>query len=211
MGAQVEATLALLRDHIEGEGGPLGEALLPASEPAGPASFAALVARGPRAKGSEAEYAMVVESILEGYLLHHGHGRILDPTDPDLRLLAGDYLYAFGLARLTRLGDLEAVEELADLISLCARAHAAAGGPEDGEPPWKLTGALWALATLAIGGGSWVEHLLVKRQARDEGTGASQEVLDVVRDRARLLGLDRELGLALIGFDRVAGGEFSRT
>ena len=32
-------------------------------------------------------------------------------ADPDLRLLAGDYLYALGLERLAGLGDLPAVRE----------------------------------------------------------------------------------------------------
>ena len=46
--------------------------------------------------------------------------------DADLRLLAGDALYAEGLARLAASGDTEAVSELADLISLCAWAESAA-------------------------------------------------------------------------------------
>ena len=44
--------------------------------------------------------------------------------DDDLRLLAGDALYALGLARLAEAGDLEAVAELSDLISLTAQAQA---------------------------------------------------------------------------------------
>ena len=59
--------------------------------------------------------------------------------DADLRLLAGDALYALGLSRLAEAGDLEAVAELADLISLSAlrrRPRAAPGerrGPVGGE------------------------------------------------------------------------------
>ena len=52
--------------------------------------------------------------------------------DDDLRLLAGDALYALGLSRLAQTGDLDAVAELADLISDCARAHAE-GRPEQAE------------------------------------------------------------------------------
>ena len=52
--------------------------------------------------------------------------------DDDLRLLAGDALYALGLSRLADSGDLAAVAELADLISLTARAQAE-GRPEDAE------------------------------------------------------------------------------
>ena len=59
--------------------------------------------------------------------------------DDDLRLLAGDALYALGLTRLAETGDLEAVAELADLISLCAQAQAEsrprARGQHFGRPP----------------------------------------------------------------------------
>ncbi len=55
---------------------------------------------------------LLFEAIREGYLLHYGDPRLLDGADPDLRLLAGDYLYAVGLERLAALGDLEAVREL---------------------------------------------------------------------------------------------------
>ena len=52
--------------------------------------------------------------------------------DADLRLLAGDALYALGLSRWPTRGDLEAVAELSDLISLTARAQAE-GRPEHAE------------------------------------------------------------------------------
>ena len=64
--------------------------------------------------------------ILEGSLLHYGAPRVVRAEDPDLALLLGDQLYALGLSRLAALGDLEAVAELADLISLLAQARAAA-------------------------------------------------------------------------------------
>ena len=50
--------------------------------------------------------------------------------DEDLRLLAGDTLYAIGLARLAEAGDLDAVAALADLISACAQAESE-GRPTD--------------------------------------------------------------------------------
>ena len=56
--------------------------------------------------------------------------------DDDLRLLAGDALYALGLSRLAEAGDLEAVAELSDLISRSAQAHAE-GRPEDAEALWR--------------------------------------------------------------------------
>ena len=71
-----------------------------------------------------ADYSLIVEAIREGYELHYGSPRVLAPDDPDLALLAGDRLYAFGLARLAELGDVGAVRILADVISDSARAHA---------------------------------------------------------------------------------------
>jgi hypothetical protein len=69
------------------------------------------------------EYALVIEFVREGYLLHYGESRLLAGHDPDLALLAGDYLYALGIERLAALGDTEAVHVLADLISTCAQLH----------------------------------------------------------------------------------------
>lgn len=66
----------------------------------------------------------VLEAVYEGYLMHYGVPRAFEGMDADLRLLAGDALYALGLARLAERGDLDAVVELSDLITLTARAHA---------------------------------------------------------------------------------------
>lgn len=70
------------------------------------------------------EYALVIEAVREGYLLHYEQPRLLADPDPDLALLAGDYLYALGLDRLAALGDTRAVAILSDLISECARLQA---------------------------------------------------------------------------------------
>lgn len=70
------------------------------------------------------EYALVVEAVREGYLLHYEQPRLLAGHDSDLALLAGDYLYALGLDRLAILGDTGAVTVLSDLISECARLQA---------------------------------------------------------------------------------------
>ena len=88
------------------------------------ARYGAVAAGGARAAGRREDYALLVEAIHEGYLLHYGVRARRAPDDPDLALLAGDRLYALGLARLAELGDLEAVGELADVISLAAQAHA---------------------------------------------------------------------------------------
>src|SRR5271166_3163536 len=68
-----------------------------ASDPRGPAATAAA---GPRAAGRREEYELLVEAIYEGYLLHYGVPRVLRAAEADLGLLAGDRLYAVGLARL---------------------------------------------------------------------------------------------------------------
>ena len=82
-----------------------------------------------------AERAFVLEAVYEGYLMHYGEPRLFGGMDADLRLLAGDSLYALGLARLADAGDLEAVSELSDLISLSARAQAD-GRPDRAEVLW---------------------------------------------------------------------------
>ncbi|MEX0973437.1 MAG: hypothetical protein WDZ46_09315 [Solirubrobacterales bacterium] len=69
------------------------------------------------------EYASIVESVREGYLLHYEESRLLSGHDEDLGLLAGDYLYALGIERLAAMGDTEAVLVLADLISSSAQLH----------------------------------------------------------------------------------------
>lgn len=80
----------------------------------------------------EPNLGFVLEAVWEGYLVHYGRPRLFPSgvhdgatIDPDLRLLAGDALYALGLERLAESGDLAAVGVLADLISSTARAEAA--------------------------------------------------------------------------------------
>lgn len=72
----------------------------------------------------DADRRFVLEAVYEGYLLHYGSPRMFEAMDDDLRLLAGDALYALGLSRLAEAGDLPAVAELSSLISDSARAHA---------------------------------------------------------------------------------------
>ena len=76
------------------------------------------------------ERLFVLEAVYEGYLLHYGESRLFGGMDPDLRLLAGDALYALGLARLAESGDLPAVAELSDLISRSAQAQSEGRGDE---------------------------------------------------------------------------------
>ena len=81
------------------------------------------------------ERRFVLEAVREGYLMHYGEPRAYAGMEEDLRLLAGDALYALGLSRLAEAGDLEAVAELSDLISGSAQAHAE-GRPEAAEALW---------------------------------------------------------------------------
>jgi hypothetical protein len=99
---------------------------------------------GPPRFGAElGERAFVLEAIYEGYLLHYGRPRLFDGMDGDLSLLAGDALYALGLARLAERGDLPAVEELSDLITRSAQAHAEGRGAE-AEALWDRSADLLA-------------------------------------------------------------------
>lgn len=82
----------------------------------GPGRFAGAV--------TDPDRLFTIEAVYEGYLLHYGEPRVFAGMDPDLRLLAGDALYALGLSRVAERGDLEAVAELSDLIAASARAHA---------------------------------------------------------------------------------------
>ena len=93
-------------------------------------------------RGTGGTREWVLESVREGYLLHYGEPRELPGIDDDLKLLGGDTLYALGLARLAAEGDLEAVSELADLISACAQAES------EGRP----TADLWEAAATSLRG-----------------------------------------------------------
>jgi hypothetical protein len=84
---------------------------------------------------ADERFALGIESIYEGYLLHYGRPRLFSPADRDAAILLGDYLYAHGLVRITALGDVDAVERLAELLSRCAHLRAQA---EDGD------GEAWA-------------------------------------------------------------------
>jgi hypothetical protein len=186
--------------HFISEEEVLRDSIREAAAPSFGLAFGALAAAGERASTKAREYELVVESVLEGYLLHYARGRVVDPSDPDLRLLCGDYLYAFGLSRLARLGDLEAVGELADLISLCAQVHATP--VEEASPSPRRTGGLWSIAALAIASGPWPEHEDAKRAARDGDPEAGENAHRVATDRARKVGVEPQLKRALIAFER---------
>lgn len=90
-----------------------------------------------------ARFALGLETIYEGYLVHYGRPRLFAPADGDLALLLGDYLYAHGLVRIAATGDLNAVATLAELISTCAHLRAEQA---DGD------GEAWIDAVRRLGG-----------------------------------------------------------
>ncbi|MFL5919202.1 MAG: hypothetical protein ACJ74X_10805 [Gaiellaceae bacterium] len=93
---------------------------------------------------AEERYALGIETIYEGYLLHYGTSRLFAPEDGDAALLLGDYLYAHGLVRIEQAGTVEAVNDLAELIALCAYLRVE-GIPGDG--------ALWSATATSLGQG----------------------------------------------------------
>lgn len=159
-----------------------------------------LVAAGPRAAEARSEYLLLVEAIREGYLMHYGTPRLLEGADEDLRLLAGDYLYALGLERLAARGDLEAVRELADLISLSAQVHTENGlGPDSG-----ATRALWLAASVAVACGPTPNHERAKEALRRGDPDSARLLLEGAADSALQAGIGDALERAAesIGFDR---------
>lgn len=168
-----------------------------AAEATAPAALGELAAAGPRTAADPAAYAFVVEAVREGYLLHYGEPRVVAGADEDLRLLAGDYLYALGLERLAALGDLPAVGALSDLISLSAQLNAEAPGPA---PP-RAAEALWmaTVAALAAGDDSGLEE--AKHALRAGNPGAERATADAAIAIASAAGLADVLARAAIGID----------
>lgn len=139
--AAVPEALRTLAARLRAEDTPISPHVV---DPAGPPQLGALAAAGPRAAADPPTYALVVEAVHEGYLLHYGEPRLLAGHDADLALLAGDYLYALGLERLAVLGDVRAVAILSELIARCAQLHT------EGEPG--AIPELWKAAAREIGG-----------------------------------------------------------
>jgi hypothetical protein len=177
-----------------------GEALAPALGAApGEDTLGRLVAACGAGRQDAEERALIVESVFEGYLLHYGTARVIDTEDRDLRLLAGDYMYALGLSRLARLGDLDAVGALADLISESARYHAMGWADGDGGD---ALAALWVLTALAVGGGRWPEYEQAQA-AVGEGRAEADSLREGVMRRASEAGVALEAQHALIAFPDV--------
>jgi hypothetical protein len=135
----------------------------------------------------ENRYALGIETIYEGYLLHYGKPRLFAPDDEDTALLLGDYLYAHGLVRVEEVGSVEAVSDLAELIALCAYLRAEQIGGD---------GAVWAATAAALGRGELEDGRSrlrldndaspLERLARaSAGDAAVEQALDTHRGRLR--------------------------
>ena len=109
----------------------------------------------------EPRFALGIETIYEGYLLHYGRPRLFGPADADTALLLGDYLYAHGLVRVAATGSIEAVHDLAELISLCAQARAEGRGGE---------AVAWAATAALLGQGALTD---ARADLRDRGDAAA--------------------------------------
>jgi hypothetical protein len=116
---------------------------------------------------AEERWALGLETIYEGYLLHYGRPRLFAPADADTALLLGDYLYAHGLVRISEHEEVAAVADLAELISLCAQLRADGTGGD---------GVAWAATAALLGTG----------QLED-----ARAALRIEGDRAPLAGLAR--------------------
>jgi hypothetical protein len=159
-----------------------------------------LAAAGPRAADAPGEYSLLVESVREGYLLHYGEPRVVVGADADLALLAGDYLYALGLERLAALGDLEAIRELSDLISLSAQLHDARADAADAVGP---ANALWLASATAVASGATPEHEQGKSALREGRGGGPLALWQAALGTAERSGLVDRLDRAAesVGFE----------
>ena len=143
-----------------------GEALLPSHERELVAVFSPLL--------SDARFAVGLETIYEGYLLHYGRPRLFAAGDDRNALLLGDYLYAHGLVRVAEQQDVDVVADLAELISRCSQLRAD-GGVGDGEA--------WAASAALVGRGP----LNGDREPAALASAAREAVGDEAVDRALAL------------------------
>jgi hypothetical protein len=132
-----------------------GEALLPEEQREQQPVFSRLC---------EPRFALGLETIYEGYLVHYGRPRLFAPSDGDTALLLGDYLYAHGLVRVAAEEDAGAVAELAELISLVSHLRAEGGG-DDG-PTWAATASRLGRRSDAHGGPEALENALAAHRLR---------------------------------------------
>jgi hypothetical protein len=107
----------------------------------------------------EERFAVGLESIYEGYLLHYGRSRLFAPADRDTAVLLGDYLYAHGLVRIAAHGEVDVVADLAELLSVCAQLRAEGRSGD---------GAAWAATVACLGGGEVLEAARARLRDDDD-------------------------------------------
>jgi hypothetical protein len=113
--------------------------------------------------------------------VHYGKPRLFAPVDGDTALLLGDYLYAHGLVRIASFGDVDAVADLSELISLCSQLRAE---DADGDGP------LWAATAGLLGAGSKLDD--ARSALRLRGDAAALEAL--ARETSGDAAVERALG-----------------
>jgi hypothetical protein len=133
------------------------------------------------------ELGLGVETIYEGYLVHYGRPRLFAPADEDTGILLGDYLYAHGLVRIAETGNVAAVSDLAELISLCTQARADGGNGD---------GAAWAATSALLGRGQLVD---ARDALRSHGRA------DLLETAARAAAGDEPVDRALAAHARLVG------
>ncbi|MBA3332475.1 MAG: hypothetical protein H0U30_00655 [Actinobacteria bacterium] len=98
------------------------------------------------------QLSLGLETIYEGYLVHYGRPRLFRSASADTALLLGDYLYAHGLVRVAATGNVAAVLDLSELISVCTQVRAESRHGD---------AAAWAATAARLGAG----HLEAARDA----------------------------------------------
>jgi hypothetical protein len=164
-----------IADEATAESALWGQALRPGVERELEPVFSAL---------GEERFALGLETIYEGYLMHYGRPRLFAPADHDNTLLLGDYLYAHGLVRVAAHREVDAVSDLAELISLCAQLRA---GELEGD------GAAWAASAALLGRG-----VLAPAREALRMRGDAEALLALAREAAGEEAVDRALAAHLV-------------
>ena len=114
--------------------------------------------RSSRRLVADAEFALGVETIYEGYLLHYGRPRLFAPPTATSRSSSVTRCSPTGSSGSPRPARSTAVADLAELLSLCAQAR---GDGLDGD------GAAWAATSALLGRGGLDDARAALRDARD--------------------------------------------